>query len=558
MQAQGLQDFAVPASPVSFPPGTHFGIRNNNPMNIMALPGTDKAYQGISGTYTTRPGMDYLKFDSPEAGLGAAAQTIRYHYSRGADTLTKLFNTIAPNVPGHGNNPSAYAMNAAKVLGVNPDDKLNLADPAVMTKLLPFIVQTETGTNFAGYTPEMYAAAANRGYSGTTSGPPKTPPMMGMPGSLPPGVNPPGAMGMGDEVAGPGAVSAMNAPAAKPAAAPSGTPYDWGPNNQLWGMLASMGAGMLKPSYYGFGGQLGEGLSAGANFAQQAPMRRLQMEMLQANVGKAKQETAQREAWQNFIKALPNDHPLKSVGAFVGPEKVMDKVFSKPGEGMDFDMASGKWRVNPEWLAGAMEKAKAGATTVGIKMEAEATANDNLLKQYRAAAAAATNPQEKARLTARADAIERKLTIGDKNYPDWYVKAARNLTEGTSSAARLAELLSNPQVSRFSFQDRAALDQQIQGLKLAYATLKERGANFTESEQRMIEGLMGGNPLSWFSLPVRDRADYVEKLRTAHSAMVREWNTIEKTFATGKPNIAPFPKVGQQTTKSGIKYEVVP
>jgi hypothetical protein len=341
-------------------------------------------------------------------------------------------------------------------------------------------------------------------------------------------------------------------------------PPSWYDRNKDWITMLSkdvgaLGKGILSappgtnPYGYGF-----------ANVSEDREKRtdrELQRKLLTAQVGKAEEETARLQQWRSFLKELPGGHPLKMYGAFLTPDKIMDKVFSKPGEGLTYDLASGGWKVDPNWLQAQMLKAQAGATNVMVKTEAQATALDGLMKKYRAEAQAATDPTAKARLNAQADAIERQLTVGEKNFPEWYTKTVSELGNATQAASNLATLLMDPKVSRLNFNDRAAISQQFENLRLAYATLKQRGANFTETEQAMIEALAGGNPQSLINMGVRDRQDFVAKLRIAHGAMVREWGNIDQAFRTGKPIIAPFPRFNQQPqqgkkiSRSGFSYE---
>jgi hypothetical protein len=127
-----------------------------------------------------------------------------------------------------------------------------------------------------------------------------SPATMPMPGTLPEGANPPGAMGMGDL----GFPGAMNMPAAPAAPSPGGKPFDWSENASLWPMMMQAGAAMMQPSWYGFGGQLSQGLAAAGEAAQRAPMDRAKRRLMEAQVGEAEQKTEQRKAAVAFADTI--------------------------------------------------------------------------------------------------------------------------------------------------------------------------------------------------------------------------------------------------------------
>jgi hypothetical protein len=340
-----------------------------------------------------------------------------------------------------------------------------------------------------------------------------------------------------------GAINSV--PYANDASPVTKTGPDFGADNPLWGMLTAAGPAMMQPSWYGFSGQLGQGLTAAAEHARKAPMEKLQRRLLEAQVGKTEQEGDVRKQLMALGKSLPADHPARPFALLGLPKEFAEKMSMDPNKLFSVG-PDGKPVLNQAYFDAeiALNKAKQPNVNVNtqLKMEGEAAGVDALRQKYRAEAAAAKDPAEKARLTAIADAYERRATIGDKQFPEWYTKAAAELGNATSSASELAKLLMDPKTSRLNFNDRAGIKQQLENLRLAYATLKNRGANFTDTEQAMIEALYGGDPLSLQNMVIRDRADFVKKLETAHGAMIREWNGIDNAFRTGKVNIAPFPK----------------
>lgn len=153
------------------------------------------------------------------------------------------------------------------------------------------------------YSPNLYPGAAARNPARNpvpaASPPPASPPTDMMPGGMP------------------DTLPAINSVpyAGKVSPAGEGNPprnsFDWGPDASLWSMLTQGGAAMMQPSWYGLGGQLGQGLTAAGQAAQQAPMQRAQRKLLEAQVGKAEQETDARKQAMAIGRELPAGHPAK-------------------------------------------------------------------------------------------------------------------------------------------------------------------------------------------------------------------------------------------------------
>ena len=122
-----------------------WGMRNNNPGNLIAsdwvttLPG----YKGKDGPFAV--------FDTPEHGAAALDRNLSSYGSKGINTPLGIASTWAP--PGQkGNDPVAYGAQIAKALGVGPNDKIDLSDPAVRNKVSQVIGLVEQGAgNSAGF-----------------------------------------------------------------------------------------------------------------------------------------------------------------------------------------------------------------------------------------------------------------------------------------------------------------------------------------------------------------------------------------------------------------------
>ncbi len=112
--------------------------RGNNPGNIEDGPfaRSQPGYSGASGRFAT--------FDSPENGAAALAANLGSYARRGVATLNALTAKWAPAGDG-ANDPTAYAKTLGKAIGVDPDAKINLADPAVAAKLVPAMAAVEQG-----------------------------------------------------------------------------------------------------------------------------------------------------------------------------------------------------------------------------------------------------------------------------------------------------------------------------------------------------------------------------------------------------------------------------
>lgn len=125
------------------------GIRNNNPGNINKGIGFQGEVAGNDSRFAT--------FASPELGIRALTKNLMtYDKKYGLNTVQGIINRWAP--PNE-NNTGAYVNVVAKALGVNPTDKLNMRDPAVMAKLASSIIQHENGQN--PYTVEQINAGVN-------------------------------------------------------------------------------------------------------------------------------------------------------------------------------------------------------------------------------------------------------------------------------------------------------------------------------------------------------------------------------------------------------------
>jgi hypothetical protein len=101
----------------------------NNPGNLRAAPGAKSAY-------------GFAQFDNVNDGFAAMAALLgsypsKYH----VDTLSGILGTYAPR-KDH-NDTDRYIKNVAQWTGFNPDQHLDMHDPATMKKLISAMVRQE-------------------------------------------------------------------------------------------------------------------------------------------------------------------------------------------------------------------------------------------------------------------------------------------------------------------------------------------------------------------------------------------------------------------------------
>jgi hypothetical protein len=104
--------------------GATLGARNNNPDNIE----NGQYAAGQPGYAGAGEGGRFAKFDTPDAGLDAAANLLGVYGRKGINTIAGITATWAP-AKEKGNDPTAYAETVAKSLGVDPNQPIDLSNP---------------------------------------------------------------------------------------------------------------------------------------------------------------------------------------------------------------------------------------------------------------------------------------------------------------------------------------------------------------------------------------------------------------------------------------------
>lgn len=111
------------------------------------------------------------------------------------------------------------------------------------------------------------------------------------------------------------------APTAKPQAK-----NRFGADSVLWPILAQMGAGMAQPTLYGSMGAISQGLASGAEAAQTAPLRQLQMRKLRAETESIESKGDITKRAQEIAKTLPPNHPARGYFALGLIEKGLEQL----------------------------------------------------------------------------------------------------------------------------------------------------------------------------------------------------------------------------------------
>ncbi|KLU15134.1 MULTISPECIES: hypothetical protein [Xenorhabdus] len=109
------------------------GIRNNNPGNLTDAP------NAVGKDYGN--GHVYMKFATPNDGIAALSRQLMLHGDRGQNTLNHVIPIYAPEKAG--NNTREYIDYTAKQLGISPNEKMDLHNPAMIEKLIDSIIKME-------------------------------------------------------------------------------------------------------------------------------------------------------------------------------------------------------------------------------------------------------------------------------------------------------------------------------------------------------------------------------------------------------------------------------
>lgn len=123
------------------------GLRNNNPCNLKSSKNTK--WDGQIGS-----DGKFIIFESPEYGIRACAKNLKnYQHKNGLDTLRSMVYRMGPP---HENNTKKYVRNLSNIVGVSPDEKINVLKH--LPEIIKGIIFLENGKMpypekmFIGYT----------------------------------------------------------------------------------------------------------------------------------------------------------------------------------------------------------------------------------------------------------------------------------------------------------------------------------------------------------------------------------------------------------------------
>jgi LAS superfamily LD-carboxypeptidase LdcB len=146
------------------------GMRNNNPGNIKFIPQLFQRYDGVVGpSVNTDQGDPQAVFKSPEYGMRAMLDLAQRKYDNGKITANQLIAGQGGWTPGH----TAAAANIARMMGLQPDDDLNLRDQERRFKFARALMMQEHGEASKQYSDDLIRTAmgAPAGGQFTRSGP---------------------------------------------------------------------------------------------------------------------------------------------------------------------------------------------------------------------------------------------------------------------------------------------------------------------------------------------------------------------------------------------------
>lgn len=146
-----------------------------------------------------------------------------------------------------------------------------------------------------------------------------------------------------------------------------------GPEGTLWDAMRGMGRGLInhRPGSTWIGA-LGQGLNEANEELDRGPLRRFQRMDLEERVAERKDKSDRRKAWAAFALDLPADSPIKKWAPFLTPEKLVEKVFDRPGPGLELDPDTGKYKVNQEWLDAQLQmRAASGRNETALMKNAQ-------------------------------------------------------------------------------------------------------------------------------------------------------------------------------------------
>jgi hypothetical protein len=132
---KGQNDFGFKPIHYSIPRS----VRNNNPGNLN--------YVGQSGaTLESGSKPRFAAFQSMEEGVAAMVRQLGLYSKRGIDTVSEIISVYAPKKDR--NNTAAYIASLSKMVGLDPNELVNLSNSDMLTKMIRGISIIEGGRDF--------------------------------------------------------------------------------------------------------------------------------------------------------------------------------------------------------------------------------------------------------------------------------------------------------------------------------------------------------------------------------------------------------------------------
>lgn len=182
--------------------------------------------------------------------------------------------------------------------------------------------------------------------------------------------------------------------------------------------------------------------------------------------------------------------------------------------------ADGQMQIDPGYLQGRAAIAQAGAPVTNVNLPKSVTEMQATLGEIERLRATGT-PQD----AAMADRLEMRVSFGGKP-PESYIKAAGAVGRVRDGLSGVYAAITSGQADPLNLADRAGLQQMYDQAVLGYAELTNRGANFTESEQALIDSVLGGDPTNVFQRLLQGDNDFLRRYREAGEIIDRESKSL--------------------------------
>jgi len=139
---------------------------------------------------------------------------------------------------------------------------------------------------------------------------------------------------------------------------------------------------------------------------------------------------------------------------------------------------------------------------------------------------------------ARADRLQLMQTFGGK-VPQQFINAQQSYTSADNAIRGLAGMYQTG-FNRADFKDRSRAQQYFSQLINDIKTIKNMGANFTESEIKLVRNIIGGDPTSFADKFLIGDKQMSENLGTLHNMMRREQQSMRNAYLKLGESMSPL------------------